>query len=247
MRAREAVGDNHILRGAVGAGFQADGIVVGIDHAVAHHHIGAGINVAPVVVAKTIMIENIESPQAHLHAFEVVLHPKARIAQAKSLDHHILAFHEEDVPGHRCPEVPRPHHQQAPLPVDGAGAAQADAFGLVGEEEGSHAVAALVERHGGGIVMRVIGDVGIPQQDGPGLEVEMDVVAQFQSAGEVAPCGKNKGAAARAGAVVDKCLDGPGVRGGAVGHDAVFEDIDHGIGFSEGDCGFRRPGARHQQ
>ena len=95
--------------------------------------------------------------------------------------------------------------------------------------------------------MRVIGEVGIPEQNSPGLEVEMNVIAQLQPTAEVASGGKNKGTAARAGALVDESLDGPGVYGDAVGHDAVCEDIDHGVRFSEGVRGFQRPGARHRQ
>ncbi len=77
----------------------------------------------------------------------------------------------------------------------------------------------------------VVGERRAAEQRRPRLQMKVDVVTEPQSSGQVSPGGKEQRAPARFGAFVDEALDSLRVEGDSVGEHAVFDDIDHRIGW----------------
>ena len=229
-----AVVDGDVGVGGGAGGFEAEGVVVGVDVAVGDVDGVGGVDVDAVVVGVA-AVEDGEVVDGDVFGVGDVHAPHGGGLEVDAFDGDVVGADPADEEGAEAGGFAIDGEvgflELGALAVDGAFAFEGDVSGIDGaeEEEAGGFAGAFVEEVDGAVV----GDVGGAEEDGVFVEVEGDVVFEEEGAGEVLAGGEFEGAAAGLGAVVDGVLEGGGVEGFGVGGEALDGGGVEGSGGGE--------------
>ncbi|EEF25737.1 conserved hypothetical protein, partial [Ricinus communis] len=210
----------HPLRRTLRCQLETKRVILGIDQAIAHDHVAAAIDVAAVIVEIGLVVDR-EVLDQQLVAIEVVLHPAGGIAQGEAADMDAFAIEDADQEGPARRAV-RPFGARkmilAAAPVDDPPAGQGDILAPLGEDQRLvHPHIAVHHRRAAGDTVGIVGKVEAGQQPRAGLDLEADIAAEIERAGDEVAAGQQHGAAAFGRHGLDRRLDRRGAS--AVGTD----------------------------